>query len=241
MIIHKRIKELIAFVGTSHNREALTKIHVTDKECVATDGHAMVIMPRSNTLNDDEYPLTNPHIDAQYCLSTPINLDVDVVKNAVASLPKKATLPVLNFIQVGTEGDRAIINAGLPVVRFPAGGTDTAYPNYKAVIPDYIERTPITFAVDGKLLEKVCKLARLHGGEISHGIKFTIPTTKNEVSRDSQGEAVLDDNGDPIFEARPIENFNEPIKFSIENDDEMGVPVFHGVIMPLRQKWGASP
>ena len=232
MLVNKRIKELTGFVATKDdNRSQLTMINVSKDELTATDGHMLVNMPVDKELDDEQYPAgtsIDPGIDK------PVMIDTESINKAVANLPKKANLPILNNIQIGTADNKNIINSGLPVITFPCQDTSgLQYPDYKQVIPDYTEQRPIKFALNGAFLKKVCDLAIKHGDKGNKQITFEIPTASEQVKLDENGEAVFYDAGTPVYELQPITTLTSGLKFEVRNDDDV---MFTGLIMPLRIK-----
>ncbi len=209
MLIHKAVSALAPFTSTDTHRTAIRKIHINEKECVATDGHCLVIMPNNESEHTDgDYPTSNIKTDVKSVL-----VPIWELKLAVDYLPKKPTLPILNYIQIGTnDGDKPIISSGLPAVQFPINNTDESFPNYQQVIPDYQNDKPIHFAINARILKKVCDLAIKHGNKFTNKITFEIPTEKTP-----------EHNG--------IKNLSTAIKFNISDD---GQTKFYGLIMPLR-------
>lgn len=231
MIIHRKVKSMLPVIGTKDRRTALTKLYVSDEEAVATDGHVLVRMPVDKDLTADDMPKYPGKP-----ITEPTLIDPDVIKKAVDNTPKKPTLEALEYINITKDGDKLFTNLGLPVVSFPSLSCEESYPNYKVAIPDYTDQSPLKFALDGKLLKKLCDLAAKHGNGITHRITFEIPTTESKPKTDEKGEPVFD-GGELVFEDHPIESLTTALKFTIKADN--GDLAFHGIIMPLREKQDA--
>ena len=203
MLVNKRINELTKFTEKDGHHPVLQRICITNDEIVATDGHILGIMPVDKSLTDTDYP-AGPAIDTE--ITRPLLLPAGQIKDAVALLPKKPVLPVLDNIQIGSRDGKTVINAGLPVVQILGDNNeDMAYPNYKQVIPDYDNSTAVRVALDGKLLKILSELAVKHG-DCKNQITFQIPTSTDCVK--------------------------DAVKWKIENEYKM--IMFHGVLMPLR-------
>ncbi len=203
MLVNKRINELVKFTAKDAIRPQLQKVCISGNEAVATDGSVLAIMPIDTGMPDEDYP-TGPEINTD--IPKPLLISTEQIKNAVAILPKKTALPILNNIQVGVKDGAPVINAGLPVMQVPGEGSDGMdYPAYKQVIPDYDNSTAVKVALDGKLLKLLCELATKHG-DYTRQITFEIPTTDTA-------------------------HVKQAVKWEIKNDGEV---VFHGIIMPLR-------
>jgi len=222
MLVHKRINALAKFVSKETGRDALKRVYVTEDEAVATNGHVMAIMPSDKDVADDQYPAGQEIHDAEELLLMPDHID-----RAVKNLPKRPPLPALNYIQVGSNGKRALINSGLPVVQFPADNEDQGYydyPDYNSVLSDYTESAPVRFAVNAEYLKRICDLAVKHGNSITKQITFEIPTTTQQL-------VDVDEDGKSTYETVPVERLTSAIKFDIR---DRGETRFHGLIMPLR-------
>ena len=203
MLVNKRINELSKFTSKELSRTALQGVCITNNEAVATDGHVLAIMPIDAGMPDADYP-AGPELDVD--IPQPLLISTEQIKNAVAVLPKKPTLPILNNIQIGVKDGAPVINAGLPVVQMPGSESEGMdYPNYKQVIPDYSNTHSVKLALNGKLLKLLCELAAKHGNIGTYQITFEIPAESEHV--------------------------NQGVKWEVKNDDEV---MFHGVIMPLR-------
>jgi hypothetical protein len=229
MLVNRRVKELAAFVSGDNTSLALKKIYISKEECVATDGHALVIAPNNNTkLTDADYPSTETITD----ITAPVLLDTETIIKAVNNLPKRPALPILNTVQIGADSaGKTVVNSGLPPVKFIAETSDDVYPKYPDVIPDYATKQPLRFAVDAKYLKQVCELAVRHGDKYTRKIVFEVPTVTDAVKTNDEGELVRDANGAFVYESVPATELRSALKFVIKNEGEA---VFSGLIMPLR-------
>ncbi len=226
----KQLNEVAKFVANPKDDPHRTQLHhvlVEPEQIVATDGHALIQVNKSS-MSDEEYPGGDTVRD----IDRPVLLHPEQIKQATALLPAKPTLPCLNNIQVGQVNDKPVIRAGLPVVELPIEDKGLDYPNYKQALPDYADQTPLKFALDGKLLKKVCEFAAKFGNNYSK-IIFEIPTTDAQVKmQDNRVDPVCDAEGNLVFEQQPIDKLTTGLKFTITNTDT-GLEA-SGLIMPLR-------
>jgi len=227
MIIHKRVKSMLPMTaGKDRSRLRLTRLYVSNEEAVATDGHVLVRTPVNNDV-DMLAAIGEPATE-------PVLIDVDTIEAAIKNLPTKPELDCDNYVQITKDGDRLFVSSNIPLKTLRVKcEQEGGYPNYKAVIPDYTDNMPIKFALDGKLLKKICDMAIKHG-DTSNRIIFEIPTTTEGrlKMQENDVDPVLDSEGFPVFELAPIGKLATALKFTIRDGD--GQAVFTGIIMPLR-------
>ena len=227
MIIHKRVESMLPVASKEPFRAVLQKVYVSLEEAVVTDGNMLVRTSLDNTVEMPAAPGET--------MTEPVLVDLETIKKAIGNLPKKPHLPCNNYIRITKDGEQCLVNSGVPVSSFPVSCEQEAYPNYKAVIPDYTDKQPVKFALNAKLLKKVCDMAIKHGNGSNHQITFEIPSTEPQVKRQENGlDPVVDANGDPVFENVPVERLTTGLKFVIPDNNNN--EVFTGVVMPLRVK-----
>ena len=229
----KQISELANFTSDDNTRPSLMCVCVKQGEMVATSGHVLAIIRTALNDSDDNFPFSGREFTGTIDNEKPILLKPEQLRQAYTQVPKKTVLPVLQNLQIGTSDGKPVINAGLPVIQIPID-TDQSmqYPNYNQVIPDYKDKKPVRFSLDGAILKKICDMAIKHGTRENHKIVFEIPTVEKKVKVDENGNTVYYDSGTPVMELQTIKKFTNAVKFEIKNDDT-GLDC-SGLIMPLR-------
>ena len=226
MIIHKKVASILPAVSKDLARLILQQVYISPDEVVTTDGHLLVRMPLDNTAVDDMPKCPGEPV------TEPVLIDPETLKKAVSNIPKRPVLRRSNYINITKDGDRLLVNSGLPVVSFPVQCEQEEYANYKAVIPDYADQVPLKFALDGKILKILCDMAIKHG-DVSNRITLELPTVEMKPVMEENGvDPVTDENGDRVFEQSPVGFTQSGIKFTINDDNKK--ETFTGVIMPLR-------
>lgn len=191
MIIHKRVKSMLPVINKKDIRTPLTRLYVSNKEAVVTDGHVLVRTP----LDDDDVDMPGatgePEIE-------PVLIDINTIERAIKNLPVKPKLLCNHYIQVKKTDDQLFVSSGVPIASFPVQCAQDGYPDYERVIPDYEKNNPLKFILDGKQLRKICDMAIKHGDHKNRVI-FEIPRDGNAVLTTPLKFIIQDDDGQDVF------------------------------------------
>jgi hypothetical protein len=189
MIIRREVlKAVLSTTGPDERGYALNSIQIRpDGACVATDGHLLLIARESDPMPDSDFPSGSP--DGSGVLpafkgnpETPIVIGRSHVEKLIAAMPKRSVIPILNSVQVSTNGEGgAVLSATdlqVPCSVHVAPDPTQRFPEYEKLIPT--DRPELTVYLPVHVLESLIKAAKvLQGGSKSKTgglVAFSLPT-----------------------------------------------------------------
>lgn len=210
------------------------KVH-SDGMLEATDGNMLMRVRDKYPQKDEEYPrCPNTAEEIIGCL-TSILLPVPLAEKLMAALPKKATIPILNAVQIGLrDGKRIGVATDLEVpcvVDLEPANTDTHFPTTDRVHVAEGQRTPvIRLTLTAEMLTRLAKIATTVGrAKALNAITFEIPLDPlYQGTRPAEG---YDGTRPSTPEDRvPDGNIASQIRVTIAGEDCS----VEGVVMPCR-------
>lgn len=172
MLLNKKSVETVAiFAGENDARYILNGIHIeTDGTMAATDGYIMGILGPDTTVDEKDFPVVKGQPEVKREKLKPVTLDLDGIRRAVKDLPKRTTLPVLQYARL----DNAQTNAEKEDGFAPFAVTDLEnsqihnvrkvngkFPNYEQVLPQGEPVFRVCLGAD--LLERLARAANKLG------------------------------------------------------------------------------
>lgn len=195
-----RANDVSAFASTDKNRHILNGVYMNGKGTEATDGRVCIRVPYSQ-IGAEEFPPVASASNERQCAIVPTKSFQD----AIRTIPKGMTLPVLHCLRVSTRQHGSNLVAQLTTTdldqtRVTESKTiDGTYPNLETVWPK--DEPKFSIAISAEVLKKVVDYAAKNGLEDGHGyhvinfhftdnlsaVRFSIPL---EDGRKAEGVAM---------------------------------------------------
>lgn len=155
--------DVSAFASTDDTRFTIKSIHFTDAGTEATNGRICIRVPYPAIDVKDFPPVAGVGDEMLDCIVPP-----GAVKEALAKVPKRMSLPVLQTVRVSA------VNSGVNKAQFAVTDLDVErvttarlidgqYPSLQKVWPT--EEPKLSIALSAHLLKAVCEYAIKHGKE----------------------------------------------------------------------------
>lgn len=109
VLLDKTIRAALEFVSRDETRAVLTGIHITPDYVEATDSYRLVRITHAEGIKPMDYP-TGPDSTAPAYSDVPpegIIIEASAIKRALANMPSRSTLPILNRIALKVDGNYA--------------------------------------------------------------------------------------------------------------------------------------
>jgi hypothetical protein len=134
-LLNKHNLAVAKFASQEESRYAIRAVLITENETVATDGHmiARTTLPAIDAARFPEVPGFN--VSREKTVQPDTLLPVDAARAIEKSLPKKETIPVLNYAAISAEGDNivvAVTDLAKPQVS-TIRKVEGSFPNWQAV------------------------------------------------------------------------------------------------------------
>ena len=191
----------------------------------ATDGHIAVRITDTAPLLDTEYPIISG-AEMVADQTGPVLLPADVCKKLIGVTPKKTTIPVMQSIRFGRNGQPDTVLAVATDLQTPMIATIRTdesgnFPNLDRVIPPADKAGTVTLIVGTEVLEVLIKAAK--AVKNSHAaVYLQIPTAPAD-----RLETKTADDGTPIRDG-PV---CSAVRFAVKGAD--GLEMI-GALMPMR-------
>lgn len=149
----------LACVSKNEDRYVLQAINIRPTDVEASNGHVLVRIPHAGA-DVNEFPLVEGA--PTEAPDAPFLLPADLAAAVLKTLPRKQTLPILEYAKVGTRKESVIVattdmnTASAPSARLPEG----AFPNADRVL---LKRSKPLFALRISELERLCKVGKASG------------------------------------------------------------------------------
>lgn len=205
MLLNKQSLGIAKLAPKEESRYTLNSILVTDKETVTTDGHMLTRVSHSAKMQAETFPVVPGQTGAPNGKG-PIIIPASVALDALKTIPKKATIPILNNVAVYQSEDRettTLVTTDMDSPRSYAIRKQTGqFPSWEAVWTSKKPSAEVT--LDAKLLLQIAKAA----------VEFH------------------DDKDQPASLRIQVFDAQTAVRFDIDNTEtEQG---FSSIIMPLR-------
>ena len=148
----------------AHDSPACAVVHVEpDGRVVATDGHILIVAVDQFRPPMEDFPSND--MPALTEITQAVDIPLQVVDRLIKAIPKKSTLPVLGFANVGVNGDGKQAYAVATDLEFPTIAKldhDHRFPAWERVMVrdgDRQEIVKLTLSAD--MLASVAKIADL--------------------------------------------------------------------------------
>lgn len=164
--------DITAFASTDPGRWPINGVHYhAEKHAIeATDGRVLIRVPVP--VSDDFPPLGENRHAAPDCIIPPAPF-----KKALANVPRKATLPVLQNVALNANGKpgRVILTTNDLDTQtdLDTKPLDANFPNCDQAIPE--EKPTFSITIAGNILARIADYAIKHGrhaGKYSDGVRF---------------------------------------------------------------------
>ena len=177
LISRCQLQGALACTSADNTRMALQAINVCPEHVEASDGHVVIRIPHDR-IDPADFPIV-PGAPTE--APSTFLLPVDTAKVLLKALPKKSTMPILTYAQVGVR-DGSVVGAvtdldtaTVPTARLP----ESTFPSLDKVIP---QRSAPLFALGVPALECLIKAAKATGADLPI-LQFYTPKDRDSVIR----------------------------------------------------------
>lgn len=184
MLIHRdTLKAALLAVDTAPSRYFLHAVQVQpDGRVVATNGHVLLIAKATHQFADADFPHAQ-QLTFDHSPTTPVCIPTVICEKLIAGTPKKLTIPVLGYVQVGVtaapaETFAAATDLETSVVKvLDTGDTAPRFPTFDKVLVSE-DRPHLTLQLSADYLVLLAKAAKLVYGKHQYGgvVELQIPT-----------------------------------------------------------------
>lgn len=109
VLLDRTVRAALEFVSRDETRQVLTGVHITPDYVEATDSYRLVRITHAEGIKPMDYP-TGPESTAPAYSDVPpegIIIDAAAIRRALANMPRKSMLPILNRIAIKVDGNYA--------------------------------------------------------------------------------------------------------------------------------------
>lgn len=193
LIKRTMLKALLPVVTAEDTRYFLSAIQIRpDGKAVATDGHVLLIAEDGHPEQDAEFPVKGMP-EFQGSPIGPVCVPKAVVEKILGAMPKKCTIPIMGYAQIGTIEGGAVIRStdftAACVIDLPTDDQQK-FPDYARVVPA-VDRPELKITLAVNVLKSLIKAVEAiqDGRKSSEGgtITFGLPTAPG-----CQGKVPLD-------------------------------------------------
>lgn len=167
MIIRREaLSAVLPAVTSDDTRYGLSRVRIEPSgRVVATNGHVLLMADQTHAFPDEDFPFV-PGAPFHGTPETAIHVDANTIKALIAATAKKATIPILQAIQVSRNGSDKTVTLSATDLSAPRVATvrtdeEIRYPEYARVIPaDSPERPTVKVSLSVEVLETLIKAAK---------------------------------------------------------------------------------
>jgi hypothetical protein len=178
---------LPAVEDDNQGRPALTGVHIEPEQnrIISTNGFVLLIATDTEPHADPDFPIVpgapfngNPK---------PITIPADTIRRVLKAIPKRATIPILQGVQVSANGSEDTATIAATDLQVPAIATVKrddlpGFPSYDRVLPK-ADRDELTVILGSNILKTLIKAAEaIHGNKTPAAITFGFPTNKADAT-----------------------------------------------------------
>lgn len=233
MIIRKETLLAVLPATTKEDkRYFMDAVRLTPAQALATNGHVLLIAKEETPQKDEDFPIV-PGADFHGDPDQPVVIPTDIIRSMIATMPKSATLPILDTIRVGANGAPGSMLVAATDLQAPRVAvvdmTDIVFPQFERVLLAE-DRPEIGAYIAVDVLETLIKSAKAICGSGRRGrkavIRFGFPLDANE--RAGVPTDAVDASGETIMAPGDVTG---RIRIDIAGHDGLSVS---GVAMPCR-------
>lgn len=194
MIVRKETLQAVLPATTKDDTRYFLKAILVEPNgrCIATNGHIMLLATDEHPEPDVEYPSKGGLIpEFKGSPDVGVLLPCDMAEGLIKAMPKgkRSTIPILNGVQVGTNGEEGftVVATDLESVRtghLQANGKDQTFPKYERVLVP-ADRPHLKVCLNTEVLKALIKSAEAACDTKLTTITFEIPTETKHQGRKS--------------------------------------------------------
>lgn len=189
MIIRKETLQAVLPATTKDDTRYFLKAILVEPSgrCIATNGHIMLLATDEHQEPDADYPAKPGIPEFKSSPEVGVLLPSDMAEGLIKAMPKgkRSTIPILNGVQIGTNGEEGfnVVATDLESVRtghIQADGKDGTFPKYERVLVP-ADRPHLKVSLSTEVLKALIKSAEAASDTKLTTITFEIPTeTKHQ-------------------------------------------------------------
>ena len=177
----------VAAADADDPTRGLNVLHVEpDGRVVATNGHLLIVATDRRREPSEDFPSAGlPELAAE--LPAAVDIPVSVVDRLIKTIPKKQTIPVLGFVNVGVNGDGKQAYAVATDLEYPTIAKleqpARRFPDWERVLPKTEDQEIVKLLISADMLADLAKMAatcRAHKHAIG-AVTFEIPIGEPEI------------------------------------------------------------